>query len=348
MCDFSWSDAAGASVDTVPPHIRDALERAAQEEKEQAQRGNDDAGGFATSPPSVEVSYRAPPAMMLPPGPGEAKLNELVSSLRLELETARAALSAREKALSDSERRVRELRAYAHDAMRLMEREHAYLRATHLDPAVGLEIELLKRRLSPRDDPVEQNADDVLADQAALAQRNADLVSENDELAASAAAAQAERNHLRLRLRDVQADLAAAREWNDQLEEEREELYGLIDGKDHTALDDAADPTQQQQADNTTGGGNDQILHSFSQPGPPPPPPQQQQQQQRDGRGVPPMPLPMMVDPSKGGYGRGPVPVTYGNGAYDPRAYAPMPPQQHYADPAYYGQPPQQQQQPYY
>lgn len=191
MCDFSWSE-GGATLDKVPPHIRDALERAA-----------------ALEP--AEVS-----------GPR----NEEAESLRAEVARLREkcrSLEKREAALeaqvADRESEIIELREYARDAQRLQDREHAYLRATHLDPAIGLELELLKEQVA-------RHKDD---EHPELERKNAQLLARNDELAAAAAAAEAERNHLRLRLQEFREELQAAREWNDQLEEEREELYGMLD-----------------------------------------------------------------------------------------------------------------------
>ncbi|KAJ8603311.1 hypothetical protein CTAYLR_009026 [Chrysophaeum taylorii] len=221
MCERSWSE-GGGDLDKLPPHIRDALDRAAKvEDKTSPEKEGTtpmDLIGETRQEPSTSSTHEA-------------------SSLKAEVEKLRercSLLERREASLTalvkEKTREAEDLRCYVHDALRLHEREHAYLRATHLDPAIGLEIELLKEQLAryqAADDPAKR-PDDLVSENAELERKNNALVAQNDELAAAAAAAECERNHLRLRLQELREELNVAREWNDQLEEEREELYGML------------------------------------------------------------------------------------------------------------------------
>ena len=227
--DRNWS-ATPAGL-TIPPHIRDALERAAQEEKDRKASSM----SHPEMPPTRPFDKRDASSAEF------AAVKQQVEDLRRQLDEKHEKETELEATIQERDRQLRSLRGYAHDAMRLMEREHAYLRATHLDPAVALEIDLLKRRLDQK-----PGKDDGQAEHADLTRRNTDLVSENDELAAACAAAQAERNYLRLRLKSLQHDLDSAQEWNDQLEEEREELYAMIDDSKEPNADNVPVVAKQQ------------------------------------------------------------------------------------------------------
>jgi len=250
MSDRSWTD-VGNSV-MLPPHIRDALERAAQAQQQDKEQNPD--------PPSPEdpemPALPDPPAMPDPSEPRKrARVEETdgdVVSLRVELQRATEKIGVGERResallqrLSQKDREAGELRSYCHDVLRLHEREHAYLRATHLDPAIGLEIELLKSKLAAAEKskretkPVDELAED---DAVKIATRKCEaLEEEKKSLAITAANAETERDELQLRIHEMEAELSAAREWNDQLEDEREELYGMID-ENRQAPTEAAAP----------------------------------------------------------------------------------------------------------
>lgn len=191
----------GGDIDKLPAHLRDALKQAA------AASSNDGLDGLRPPPTGRSSEDKAE-----------------TERLREKCQTLEKRQFSLEASLKEKERHVTELRGYVHDCLRLHEREHAYLRATHLDPAIGLEIQLLKEQLKRQGAGGEQSQQ-----QSELERQNAMLLAKNDELAAAAAAAESERNHLRLRLKELREELDVAREWNDQLEEEREELYGMLD-----------------------------------------------------------------------------------------------------------------------
>uniref|UniRef100_A0A7S3NMK0 Uncharacterized protein n=1 Tax=Aureoumbra lagunensis TaxID=44058 RepID=A0A7S3NMK0_9STRA len=220
MYDQSGSETAGAGADALPPHIRDMLAEAQAEPE------------IESRVPSLSVRSLPPPEIPKTQL-DESDLAILKSSLsqsRARSEHLKSRCDELTKILAERDRQLRELRGYVHDASRIQERDHAYLRATHLDPAVALEIELLKRRLEtaglkPDPDPIKQLPHDLQAEFLQLTQRYNNLLLENDELSAATASAQAERDFLRLTVRELREELAAKQEWNDCLEEEREDFF---------------------------------------------------------------------------------------------------------------------------
>jgi hypothetical protein len=183
----------------VPPHIRDALEQAriAAEEKPRS------------------------PLIVPPRFPKAASTQQDAEDMRLAQERAnvvdsralKAATSTRRESslvsrLAGKEKQVRDMRAYVHDALYLQNKQHAYLRATHLDPAIGLEIQLLA---STRQ-----------------VQHSQPLNSDIEEVKAALTASELARDELRRENFDLQTQLREAKEWNKQLEQEREDLYDTI------------------------------------------------------------------------------------------------------------------------
>ena len=211
--DRSFSDASLGMGVGVPPHIRDALEQArlaAEEEKA----------------PKV-------PLMEAPSFPKAAsERHQDADELRRALERANAvegdlsrallkvsSSSRRESSLvnrlAEKEKQVRDLRAYVHDALRLHDKQHAYLRATHLDPAIGLEMELLAagKQVAPPPPAAAAAADETSV----------------DDFKAALAAAELCRDQLRAENDALKAQLREAKEWNDTLEQERQALYEQLD-----------------------------------------------------------------------------------------------------------------------
>lgn len=119
-------------MDKLPAHIRDALKSAEESSGRPAEvpvEGNE----VTEARGSVDEATAALQAEV-----------ERQRERCIQLERREASLESK---LKERDREVDELRAYVHDALRLHERDHAYLRATHLDPAIGLEIELLKEQI---------------------------------------------------------------------------------------------------------------------------------------------------------------------------------------------------------
>lgn len=140
MCERSYSE-GGGEVDKLPAHIRDALKSAEEG------RSGTDSSVVDVKPMDLDSRVRPPELVG-----GEAAKAE-VERLRercSQLEKREAAL---EEQVRDRDRLIRELREYVHDVLRLHERDHAYLRATNLDPAIGLEIELLKEQIKRQKAP---------------------------------------------------------------------------------------------------------------------------------------------------------------------------------------------------
>ena len=131
----------GASGVAIAPHIRDALEQArlAARESEAPREPLMEAPSFpkpaSETARDAEDLRRALERANAVEGDLSRALLKVSSSGRRE--------SSLVNRLAEKEKQVRDLRAYVHDALRLRDKAHAYLRASHLDPAVGLEMELL-------------------------------------------------------------------------------------------------------------------------------------------------------------------------------------------------------------
>jgi len=170
----------------VLPHIRDALEQARIAAKEDA-FGNDTSSVLHNASPSEKL--RALTRTKL----GEGGLN----------------CAPLATLLSVKEKQVEDMRAYVVDSLNLQTRHHTYLRKSHLDPAVGLEIELISKRYarySQKQFPIPSNPDiDELREALTISELARELLS-------------CEVNQLRTHLDQVI-------EWNEQLEQERELLH---------------------------------------------------------------------------------------------------------------------------
>ena len=187
----------------VPPHIRDALEQARIAAEEEPR-----------SP--LMVPPRFPKAVSTQRDtedrrPAQERANVIDGDLSraLKATTSMRRESSLVSRLAGKEKQVRDMRVYVHDALHLKNKQHAYLRATHLDPAIGLEIKLL-----------------ASAKQAQYAQPlNFDI----EEFRATLTASELARDELRRENFDLQTQLREAKEWNKQLEQEREDLYHTIE-----------------------------------------------------------------------------------------------------------------------
>jgi hypothetical protein len=164
----------------VLPHIRDALEQARIAAKE-------DAFGNDTS------LYKPPPS---------AKLRVITKTKLGKGGFNCATLSVKEKQVED-------MRAYIVDALHLQKRHHTYLRKTHLDPSIGLEVELLSKRY------------------ASYSQQQLPIPSNPDinELREALATSELARELLRCEVTQLRSQLDQAVDWNVQLEQERELMY---------------------------------------------------------------------------------------------------------------------------
>ena len=158
MCDRSYSDASLGTDLKVAPHIRDALLKA------QEAAGAQDSDAFM-EPPSFPQAAAANGEAL------EAALSHANSVASNALRKA-ATSSRRESQLvtrvNERDHQVRELKGYVHDVLRSQTKEHAYLRATHLDPAVGLEIELGRNEPTSTPPPNDELAEARAAVRAAL------------------------------------------------------------------------------------------------------------------------------------------------------------------------------------
>ena len=125
----------GASGVAIAPHIRDALEQArlAAQESE------------APREPLMEApSFPKPASETARDAEDLRKALERANAVEGDLSRALLKVSSsgrRESSLvnrlAEKEKQVRDLRAYVHDALRLRDKAHAYLRASHLDPPSG-------------------------------------------------------------------------------------------------------------------------------------------------------------------------------------------------------------------
>jgi len=111
------------------------------------------------------------------------------------------------------------MRAYVHDALHLQNKQHAYLRATHLDPAIGLEIKLLASAMQVQYSPPR------------MPPSNSDI----EEVKAALATSEVVRDQLKRENCDLKTQLRQAEEWKQQLEQERDELYHSKDHGTRTA-----------------------------------------------------------------------------------------------------------------
>lgn len=174
----------------VLPHIRDALEQARIAAKEDA-FGNDTSSVLHNAFPSEKLLAITRTNL----GEGGLKCAPLNTSL--------ATL------LSVKEKQVEDIRAYVVDSLHLQTRHHTYLRKSHLDPAVGLEIELISKRYarySQKQFAIPSNPDiDELREALTISELARELLS-------------CEVNQLRTHLDQVI-------KWNEQLEQERELLH---------------------------------------------------------------------------------------------------------------------------
>lgn len=184
----------------VPPHIRDALEQARLAAEEGAPLMVPPR--FSKAAPVQQDTARL--ALEQTNGikgdPNPSRIITTTTSTRRE-----SSLVSR---LAGKEKQVRDMRAYVHDALYLQNKQHAYLRATHLDPAIGLEIQLLA---STRQ-----------------VQHSQPLNSDIEEVKAALTASELARDELRRENFDLQTQLREAKEWNKQLEQEREDLCDTI------------------------------------------------------------------------------------------------------------------------
>lgn len=197
MCDRSFSDASRGLGMGVPPHIRDALEQA------------------RLAAEAAEVQ-RIPSVQPLRFPGSESQQDEDRFRLSLDCQSAvegnfgrtlsKSSLSMRRESslvgrLAEKEQQVRDLRTYVHDTLNPHKKQHAYLRATHLDPAIGLEIEILASG-----QPVTSHVS-----------FNSDI----EEIKAALTACELARDQLRGENRNLQIKLKEAEEWTEQLEQER-------------------------------------------------------------------------------------------------------------------------------
>ena len=200
----------GASGVAIAPHIRDALEQArlAARESEAPREPLMEAPSFpkpaSETARDAEDLRRALERANAVEGDLSRALLKVSSSGRRE--------SSLVNRLAEKEKQVRDLRAYVHDALRLRDKAHAYLRASHLDPAVGLEMELLAAGGGGGAPPPPVEADPTV-----------------DELRAALAASELARDQLKADNASLAQQLREAKEWNDNLEREREDLYHLLD-----------------------------------------------------------------------------------------------------------------------
>jgi len=180
MCDRSFSDASRGLGIGVLPHIRDALEQArVAAEAEESHK--------ALASTQKHVTRR--------------DIQDKATFFGANISKHESSLLSR---LADSETQIRELRAHIYDALQMQKKKHAYLRVTHLDPAVGLEIELNSKAPHLVSPPI--------LDTEALVHTTSCLMI--DQLRQKVIA-------LRTQLREVVR-------WNEHLEQERDDLYKVI------------------------------------------------------------------------------------------------------------------------
>lgn len=176
MCDRSFSDASRGLGIGVLPHIRDALEQARiAAEAEETPR---DLVSTRTQARRRDIQDKA--AFF-----GSVNISKHESFV----------LSR----LADSKTQIQELRAHVHDSLHMQKKNHAYLRATHLDPAIGLEIELNSKPQHLASPPILNiEAPCLTIDQ--LNKKNIDL----------------------------RTQLSEVIRWSEHLEQERDDLYKII------------------------------------------------------------------------------------------------------------------------
>jgi len=195
----------------VPPHIRDALEQARLAAEEGAPLMVPPR--FSKAAPVQQDTARL--ALEQTNGingdPNPSRIITTTTSTRRE-----SSLVSR---LAGKEKQVRDMRAYVHDALHLQNKQHAYLRATHLDPAIGLEIKLLASAMQVQYSPPR------------MPPSNSDI----EEVKAALATSEVVRDQLKRENCDLKTQLRQAEEWKQQLEQERDELYHSKDHGTRTA-----------------------------------------------------------------------------------------------------------------
>lgn len=171
MCDRSFSDSSRGLGIGVLPHIRDALEQ-------------------ARIAAQAEESYKST----------HTKTTRDVDKTNFHFGISKCDSCVLSR-LTDSEKQMREMSAYIYDALQLTQKNQTYLRATHVDPAIGLEIELsgsAPQSALPLPDNEVETTPSLIIDQ--LTQKNSDLRRKLSELML----------------------------WNKHLEQEREDLYQIV------------------------------------------------------------------------------------------------------------------------
>ena len=192
MCERSYSDASRGLGVGVPPHIRDALERARLTAEPQPHK-------------SLSSSFQRSNNSVVPRGhtesnsPNNQSLTSTASSPSYESNIV--------SHVANKEKQVQNLTAYINDTLRILNKQHAYLSATYLDPAVGLEVEILvkdkRSSLSPISDADEIKAALVASNLAVdqLMRDNLDLRRQVNESKQTNYRLEQERNSLHLALR---------------------------------------------------------------------------------------------------------------------------------------------------
>lgn len=179
MCDRSFSDASRGIGIGVLPHIRDALAQARIAAKEDAFGNNTTSHSEQSQANSIK---------------GDLTCAPLNKSLAIQL--------------SLKEKQLLEMRAYIRDSLHMQKRLHSYLRSTSLDPAIGLEIDILSQRYAK------------YSQQAPIPSR-----SNIDELKEALTTSELAREILRGEVHQLRTQLNKVVDWNEQLEQERDLLH---------------------------------------------------------------------------------------------------------------------------